>query len=186
MKIAILGLSGSGKSTLARHLAITYGLPLLHLDTVQFLSGWRNRPIDEQRAMVRAFLDDHESWVIDGNYTNLYYRERLDDTDLIVVMLFNRFVRLHRTFRRLRAYRGQSRPSMTAGCEERMNADFVWWILHRGCDAKHMLEYRTVMERYAGKTVVLHNQRQLNLLWIRYGFAKVVDDSEKYGKLRFR
>ncbi|KAB8286603.1 DNA topology modulation protein FlaR [Bifidobacterium avesanii] len=162
MKIAILGLTGSGKSTLARQLAKASRLPLLHLDTVQFLPGWHNRPINDQHAMVRAFLDDHQSWVIDGNYTNLYYRERLDDADLIVVMLFNRFARLHRTLRRLRAYRGQSRPSMTAGCEERMNADFVWWILHRGCDAKHMLEYRTVTERYAGKTVVLRNQRQLD------------------------
>lgn len=162
MRIAIIGYTGSGKSTLARHLSKDLGLPLLHLDTVQFLPGWRNRPIDEQLNMVRAFLDGHDCWVIDGNYTNLHYQERLNDADLIVVMLFNRFSRLWRAFQRLRAYRGTSRPSMTAGCEERMDAEFVWWILHRGCDAKKRNGYREVEHQYADKVVVLRNQRQLD------------------------
>ena len=44
MKIAVLGYSGSGKSTLARKLGELYGVPVLHLDAVQFLPGWRERP----------------------------------------------------------------------------------------------------------------------------------------------
>ena len=48
MKIAILGTSGSGKSTLAKRLGETYGLPVLHMDTVQFLPGWVERPFAEE------------------------------------------------------------------------------------------------------------------------------------------
>lgn len=164
MRISVIGLSGSGKSTLTRYCGEHCGIPTLYLDTVQFLPGWRTRPIEEQRAMVRTFLDDHDSWVIDGNYTNLSYRRRLDESDLIVIMLFNRFARLWRAIKRLRRYHGQSRPSMTSGCEERMNAAFIWWILHRGCDARHMQEYRDVMRDYRNNVVVVHNQRELDRL----------------------
>ena len=47
MKIAILGTSGSGKSTLAQTLGAAYHAPVLHLDTVHFLPGWVERPLDE-------------------------------------------------------------------------------------------------------------------------------------------
>ena len=55
MKIAILGTSGSGKSTLAQTLGATYHAPVLHLDTVHFLPGWVERPLDEENAIVRRF-----------------------------------------------------------------------------------------------------------------------------------
>ena len=51
MKIAILGTSGSGKSTLAKRLGETYGLPVLHMDTVHFLPGWVERPFAEEEAL---------------------------------------------------------------------------------------------------------------------------------------
>ena len=57
MKIAILGYSGSGKSTLARALGELYGVPVLHLDTVQFLPDWQVREQDEQLAIVQDFMD---------------------------------------------------------------------------------------------------------------------------------
>ena len=59
MKIAILGTSGSGKSTLAKRLGETYGLPVLHMDTVHFLPGWVERPFEEEEAIVRQFLDEN-------------------------------------------------------------------------------------------------------------------------------
>ena len=49
MKIAILGTSGSGKSTLAQTLGAAYHAPVLHLDTVHFLPGWVERPLDEEK-----------------------------------------------------------------------------------------------------------------------------------------
>ena len=98
MKIAILGYSGSGKSTLARQLGELYGVPVLHLDTVMFLPNWRERPKDEQLAIVQDFMDAQEGWVIDGNYSNLLQSRRLEEADRVVLLLFNRFSALRRAF----------------------------------------------------------------------------------------
>lgn len=68
MKIAILGYSGSGKSTLARRLGEKLGCPVLHLDQVQFTSGWVERDRGEAVALVEAFLE-WDQWVIEGNYS---------------------------------------------------------------------------------------------------------------------
>ncbi|MCI1220086.1 MAG: DNA topology modulation protein [Bifidobacterium sp.] len=162
MKIAIIGYSGSGKSTLARTLGERRNIPVLHLDTVQFLPQWRERPDDEQRRMVRAFIDEHDSWVIDGNYSKLYVAERLESADQIIMLQFNRFACLWRALRRAKTYRGKSRPSMTDGCAERIDFAFAWWILYRGRDSAHRENYRSIVTQYAAKTTVVKNQRQLD------------------------
>ena len=86
MKIAIIGHSGSGKSTLAQKLSEKYQLPVLHFDAVQFRPGWEIRPQASKEIMTKVFLDLHTSWVIDGNYSKLYYPRRMEEADVIVVM----------------------------------------------------------------------------------------------------
>jgi adenylate kinase family enzyme len=53
VKISILGYSGSGKSTLARQLAKYYKIPVLFIDTVNFLPNWGERDRDEGRTKKR-------------------------------------------------------------------------------------------------------------------------------------
>ena len=77
MKIAIVGYSGSGKSTLARKLAKKYQTDVLHFDTVQFLPDWAIRSDEEKKKITEHFLDTHDSWVIDGNYSKLFYERRM-------------------------------------------------------------------------------------------------------------
>ena len=90
MKIAILGTSGSGKSTLAKRLGETYGLPVLHMDTVHFLPGWVERPFEEEETIIRRFLDENAGgWVIDGNYTKTCYARRLEEADQVIVLWFS-------------------------------------------------------------------------------------------------
>lgn len=57
MKIAVLGYAGSGKSTLARALGELYGIPVLHLDRVQFTPNWQERDRAEALAMVHDFME---------------------------------------------------------------------------------------------------------------------------------
>lgn len=162
MKIAILGFSGSGKSTLAKRLGELTGAPVLHLDTVQFLPDWEVRPLEEKQAMVQDFLDSHLAWVIDGNYRKLSYERRLEEADQIWILLFNRFSRLYRVLRRYRQYRGKSRPDMTQGCPEKVDAEFISWILWRGCDPETDRRMRDVVRQYPEKSHLLENQRQVD------------------------
>ena len=162
MKIAVVGYSGSGKSTLARRLGERSGLPVLHLDTVQFLPGWQERPEDEQFTLVQDFMDAHESWIIDGNYSHLLYEQRMDQADRILLLLFNRWSALWRVTKRYLRYRGKSRPDMTAGCEEKLDGDFVRWVLWKGRSKRQRERFALLPERYPDKCVVLKNQRQID------------------------
>lgn len=111
MKTLILGTSGSGKSTLAQTLGAQRSAPVLHLDAVHFLPGWKERPLEQEREMVTCFLDENPSWVMDGNYTKTCMARRLAEADQILVLYFGRFTCLYRVVRRWLQNRGQVRCS---------------------------------------------------------------------------
>lgn len=162
MKIALIGYSNCGKSTLARKLGEKHGIPVLYLDKVQFLPGWRVRAEEEKLRIVEDFLDENESWIIDGNYSSLYQERRMAEADRIVFMSFNRFTCLHRAYKRLRTNKGQARFSMTEGCPEKIDREFFGWLLFKGRSKKYKRRYAKICASYPEKLVVIKNQRQLD------------------------
>ncbi len=133
MKIQIIGYSGSGKSTLCSKLAEVYNLPKLHLDKVQFLPNWEERDGETKGNIVHLFLENNkDGWVIDGNYSSLSYDRRVNESDIIIQMLFGRFNCLWRCIKRYMKYKGKSRPDMTEGCNFKLDWEFVKWILWIG------------------------------------------------------
>lgn len=163
MKIAIVGYSGSGKSTLARELAQKYQTDVLHFDTVQFLPDWQIRSDEEKKRITENFLNTHDSWVIDGNYSKLFYERRMEEADIIILLLFNRFSCLHRAYRRYIRYRNTTRPDMAEGCKEKFDSAFVKWILWDGRRKKQKERYKSLISKYKGKSVVIKNQKQLDI-----------------------
>ena len=162
MKIAVIGFSGSGKSTLAQKLGKHYNISVLHLDTVHHFPDWKERDDESKKTIVKNFLNDNSSWVIDGNYPKLYYERRMQEADLIVMLLFNRFNCLFRAYKRYRKYKGKSRPDMTEGCDEKLDFEFVRWILHDGRTKAKKEKFKLLKSLYADKVVVLKNQKQLD------------------------
>lgn len=162
MKIAILGYSGAGKSTLAVRLGELYGLPVLHLDRVHFIPNWKERETSEKRRIVEDFMRDNDGWVIDGNYSGLFRAERLDQADMGVLLLFNRFNCLLRAVKRSRKFKGKTRPDMGDGCIEKLDLEFIRWILHDGRTKKKKADYKAICEKYSDKVTVLKNQRELD------------------------
>ncbi|MCD5001398.1 DNA topology modulation protein FlaR [Enterococcus saccharolyticus] len=167
MKIAILGYSGSGKSTLANYISRQLEIPCLHLDTVQFEANWETRPDEEAKAIVHHQLKQ-EQWVIDGNYTRFYQAERLAQADQIILLLFSRWTSLKRIVGRYLKYRGQTRPDMAEGCEEKLDREFIWWVLYEGRTKSHQQHYRDIAKKYPDKTVIIRNQRELDALYQTY------------------
>lgn len=162
MKIAIMGYSGSGKSTLARKLGELYGVDVLHFDTVHFLPDWIIRSREEKERITEDFMNTHDAWVIDGNYSKLSYERRLEEADVIILLLFNRFSCLYRAAKRYRKYRNTTRPDMAAGCNEKLDREFIRWILWEGRTKETKVRYQHVMQTYPQKVIVVKNQRQLD------------------------
>ncbi|MCU1453609.1 MAG: adenylate kinase [Acidimicrobiales bacterium] len=69
-RVSVVGCSGSGKSTLAKKLAASLDAPLLELDAVFHQRAWHPLPDDEFVERVRTFAEG-ETWVIDGNYSQV-------------------------------------------------------------------------------------------------------------------
>lgn len=83
MRIAVIGNSCSGKTTLARALAQQCGLPITHVDSLQFLPGMKIRPHKESIALLQA-VQTQETWIIDGYGPLDILEERLRRADRIV------------------------------------------------------------------------------------------------------
>ena len=90
MKIVIIGYSGGGKSTLAQTLGSHYNIPVLHLDSVHFKPAWVERDDNESNEIVRKFIKENDSWIIDGNYRKIA-PERFDLADQLIFLNYNRF-----------------------------------------------------------------------------------------------
>ncbi len=168
MKIAVIGYSGSGKSTLARKMGKRHRAKVLHLDSVHFLPGWLERTREEEKKIVKRFLDSHSSWVIDGNYMKLFFGRRMREADQIIILEFNRFSSLYRILKRYHTYKGRRRPDMAKGCSEKVDAEFLRWVLYEGRTKEKQDVLKAVKRRYPEKTVVLKNQRQLGRFTVTY------------------
>lgn len=162
MKIAIIGYSGSGKSTLAQLIAEKYNIAVLHFDTVQFKPNWEVRSDAVKKKMTEVFLDIHDSWVIDGNYSKLSFERRMEEADVIILLLFNRFSCFYRAWHRSKIYADKTRPDMAEGCKEKFDREFAKWILWGGRTKQVKQRYAGVISNYKDKVIVIKNQRQLD------------------------
>ena len=64
-RIMIIGNAASGKTRLSRKWAERYQLPLIHVDSIQFLQGLQIRPQEETRKILCDIVLQ-EKWLIDG------------------------------------------------------------------------------------------------------------------------
>ena len=174
MKIAIIGYSGAGKSTLAKRLAQENGLEPLFLDRVHFLPNWAEREPEAAREIVHQ-EQAKPDWVIDGNYTFLAREERMRDADEIIFLNYPRLICLVRAYKRHLMFRGQTRESMADGCIERMNWEFIWWILYQGRTRLRVRGYWRIVHQYPEKTAVIKSDRALK----RYLLTRTQTDPQK-------
>ena len=161
MKIVVIGYSGSGKSTLARALGERYGIPVLHFDRVYWAPGWQVRDREEAHQMVHDFMEN-PAWVMDGNYTNFEYQRRLAEADEIIFLDFPCLACFFRAWKRFFRNLGRTRADMGEGCNEKMDLEFMWWLLWkgRGCQKKKWLA--AGLEKYLDKVTVLKSQREID------------------------
>ncbi len=163
MKIAVIGYSGAGKSTLTKNLAQKLDSPYLYLDAVNFCPNWVERDREEARKIVWDFMTQNPAWIIDGNYAGFYQAERLEQADHIVFLNFPRLRCLWRAWKRNLQYRGKVRESAANGCAEKLDWEFVRWILWDGRTKARREHYRNICRTYRDKVTVCKNGRDTAL-----------------------
>lgn len=171
MKIMIIGYSGAGKSTLAKALGKHYSVPVLYLDKIQFLSGWVDRDNQEATQMIEDFLNNNNSWVIDGNYQNRLFERRGQEADQIIYLNYNRFLCLYQAIKRKNKYKNKSRESITEGCEERIDLSFVYWILYDGRRTKYRKKKEELRKLYPEKFIEFKKPKQLEEYYKDYNLV---------------
>jgi adenylate kinase family enzyme len=126
-RILVIGPCGAGKSTLALALADKYGLPVYHMDQLNWQPGWIESSKDEIRAKLAAIVST-ERWLIDGTYGGTL-AERLVQADTVVYLDYPIRLCVTRLLRRIWTYYGRTRPDMTEGCPERFDLEFLIYLM---------------------------------------------------------
>jgi adenylate kinase family enzyme len=126
-RVLIIGSPGAGKSTLSHALAARTELPLYHMDKIHWLPGWIERNRDEALAEVKQVLAQ-DRWIIDGNYGSTL-PIRIQRADTVVWLDYPTWRCLGRVLKRWWQHRGQTRPDMTEGCPERLDLEFLRYVL---------------------------------------------------------
>lgn len=126
-KIIIIGSGGAGKSTLAKRLGKILGIEVFHLDKLYWKPNWVESSKDEWQKTVENLLAKDE-WILDGNFGGTL-EMRLAACDTAIFLDFSPIICLHRIIKRRLTYRNTHRPDMAAGCNEKIDTEFLGWIL---------------------------------------------------------
>ncbi len=127
-KIMIMGSAGSGKSTLAKTLSNITGIEAIHLDREFWKPGWVMTEKPEQVIKHKTFMKN-DSWIIDGNY-NESLQERVEHADLIIFLDMPFYLCFYRIISRSYKYRGKTRSDMAVGCEEKIDKEFLLYVIN--------------------------------------------------------
>ena len=130
-RIMITGFSGCGKSTLARRLGDILGIEPTHMDALHWLPGWKESTPERKIRLLRPVIE-RPRWIIEGNYHGTLWKERIERADTIIFLDYNRFLCLWHVIKRRIVYSGKTRPDMGEGCKEKLDLEFIKWVLIDG------------------------------------------------------
>ena len=176
-RIAIVGNAGGGKSTLARELGRILDLPITHVDSIQYQSGWRRTPDkDCDRKLTEIARSDR--WIIDGFGNDEVIERRIEIADTVLFVDFAIWRHYWWAFRRQLASRKGQRKELPEGCPEFNLACTkklikVMWLVHK--EYTPWFRKLVIAKSETGNTVVLKDPSEI---------AKFVRDVESESKLR--
>lgn len=142
-RIMVIGVSaGAGKSTFARRLGEVANLPVHHLDAYFWKPGWIE--VDKKEFQLKQQeLADGARWIIEGNY-NSTAAIRLEACDTLIQLQLPLWRCVWRVFKRRIQYRKQARPDMAPGCPEKIDREFLKFIVttyhSRQKSQQHLIE----------------------------------------------
>lgn len=155
-KIMVVGVSaGVGKSTFAAKLGEILDLPVHHLDSYHWKPGWQEAGKEEFRS-VQQNIVKRDSWIIEGNYSSTF-DIRMERADTFIYLELPLRVCLYRVLKRWLANIGKTRPDMGEGCPEKMEWEFLKFIVTTYAERKVKMRsrMRSFLEAHDGNKVIL-------------------------------
>lgn len=146
-RVIIIGCPGSGKTTLAKVLADKTGLPLIHLDKIQWQGDWQCIPGEDfDRILVEEMK--RPQWIIDGNY-NRTIKMRLSYCDTVIYLDYPTLVSFFGAVKRVIKNYGRVREDMGGNCKEKFDPAFFRFILT--FNIKNRKKYHRMLRDYGEK-----------------------------------
>ena len=116
-RVAVIGNGGGGKTTLSRRLGRALDIPVYHIDSIQFQSGWRYTPAAEcDRALNDVAAGD--TWLIDGFGSRPVIERRLCAADAVVFVDFSIWTHYWWALKRQARSWRSPRTELPSGCSE--------------------------------------------------------------------
>jgi adenylate kinase family enzyme len=157
-RVLVIGPCGAGKSTLSVGLGRRLGLPVFHMDQLNWKPGWIESAPDELRARLDAVIAG-ERWLIDGTYGGTLI-PRLERADTVVYLDYPIRLCVWRLLRRIWTWRGRTRPDMTKGCPERFDFGFLLYLLQWNSGPRVRTEQR--LKGHEAKVIRLFSPEAMN------------------------
>ena len=167
LKVVVIGNIAGGKTRMSRRLAELHGLPLTHIDSIQFLPGMVMRPLPETREALNA-VTSQEKWLVDGFGPLDILEKRFALADRIVFIDLPLWRHYWWTIKRQISNLWSRRAELPEGCDERdwEHTKKIFKTL-RQIDSKMLTELRRILNRDTNKskTIFIHNLQQWNDLY---------------------
>lgn len=151
-RIMIIGSAGSGKSTLARKLEEITKIKAIHMDTLFWKKNWISVSQEELFQKVEKIIEN-DSWIIDGNYSKSMLI-RFERADTIIFLDTPLWLCLYRVIKRRIVYANKHRPDMTKGCKEKLDWEFIKWIINYNLHKKKKIK-KTIISYSDSKIIFI-------------------------------
>ena len=124
MRLILLGFSCSGKSTLSKILGKMYSIDVYHLDELYWKYPWvKNEQFDITDILTKP------NWIIDGNYFEENFIERISSCDAIIYLNCPLTVRISRMI--LRHIRFQIAPKNGNPISQKITVGFLLKTIYK-------------------------------------------------------
>ena len=151
-KVIVIGCPGSGKSTYARALHDITGLPLYHLDMLNWNADRTTVPKEVFLARLAETIEK-DSWIIDGNYGSTM-ELRLQACDTVFFLDYPLEVCMNGIVER----RGKERPDMPwIEPEDDVDEEFVEFIKCYNSESRPTV--MELLDKYADKEIIIFKSR---------------------------
>ncbi|MEH7121948.1 topology modulation protein [Bacillus sp. JJ1503] len=159
-RIMVIGVSsGVGKSTFARKLGEVLDINVYHLDAFFWKPNWVQASIEEFSEAQQEIVNQ-DQWIIEGNYTPTF-GVRTERADTIIYLELPLHICLYRVLKRWIKNIGRTRPDMGKGCKEKIDWDFIKFILTTYSPRKKkMVERIQEFQARDSKTVIMLKNKQ--------------------------